>query len=301
MLSQTLKSVCEQSAVGFDIIVLDNASEDNTKEVVEDLKKLYPQRNIKFVGADKNLGVEGNTQRAIDLVSKKWMMMFHDDDLMHPNYVEHAMETLNKTPDAIMAACTYNQMEEPDDKNWEIFSGKAYIVDSKNFSALLFSGVEHNFGSTIYRVDLFNDYDFKKEVYGKIADRPILLEFSKRGTTVVLKEPYIRYRVHPGQDTSTNETGPYANEWFELLKSYKRILGDSWFNKYGMIYNSFVHWQLRLGYHWMKSVNSKMKFKDFKKLAAENKVIRTIERPKFVEILCNFNCSILKKFLYKSR
>lgn len=297
-LKETLKSICEQSAQGFDILVLDNASTDNTKEVFEEIKKQYPSRNMIFVGSEKNIGGIANINRAREMAKKEWAMLFHDDDLMHPDYIKNAMDLLAQHKGAVMASCTYTPLEKMDDKNWETFSNDAYIADVKDFAALMFGFIMHNFASTIYKTSLLKETTFKEDIYGKILDRPFMLDIAQLGKTIVLKDPYIRYRLHPGQDTNTADTGPYANEYLALMNCYKSILGNNWFNKYGIIYNSFIHYQLKLGYHWLKSVNSVMKFSQFKNMSADNNVIRKIERLKIVEKIYKLFMPICKKIFY---
>lgn len=297
-LKETLKSICEQSAQGFDILVLDNASTDNTREIFEEIKKQYPSRNMVFVGSEKNIGGVANINRAREMAKKQWAMLFHDDDLMHPEYVKNAMDLLSQHSDAVMASCTYTPLEQLNNENWERFSNDAYIADVKDFAALMFGFIMHNFASTIYKTALLKETTFKENIYGKILDRPFMLDIAKHGKTIVLKDSYIRYRLHPGQDTNTSDTGPYANEYLALMNCYKSILGNSWFDKYGIIYNSFIHYQLKLGYHWLKSVNSVMKFNQFKNMAAENGVIRKIECLKIVEKIYKLFMLVCKKIFY---
>lgn len=298
MLKESLKSICEQTASGFDIIVLDNASTDNSRAVVEDIQQQYPGRNIEFISLEKNIGGMGNFKRARLMAQKKWAMLFHDDDLIHPEYIKNAMGLLSKHPDAVMASCTFKQYEHPDANNWGNFPGGYYIGDVKYFAALMFGSLLHNFASTIYKSSLLQATEPKNELYGKISDRPYLLEVAKHGKSIVLKDAYIRYRNHPGQDTNTFDTGPFAPEWFAFLNCYKDIMGNSWFDKYGILYNLFVQSKLKMGYYWIKGVNSQMPFKQFKKMAVENKIIRKFEEPKLVEKLCKVCSSIFEKFLY---
>jgi len=298
MFKDTLKTICEQSAEGFDIIIVDNASTDNTKDVVEEIKKQYPNRNIVFLHSKENIGVNNNLQRAMQLAKKEWAMIFHDDDFMHPEYIQNAMELLKQNPDAVIASCTYTPSEHPNAENWENFSGDAYVGDVKDFAALLFGYVMHNFASTIYKTSILKEHVIHPEFYGKIWDRPFMMDIAKHGKSIILKDPYIRYRIHSGQDTNNEKTGPFANEWFALLNCYKGILGNSWFDKYGLIYNSFVHSQLKLGYNWMQAVKSKMTFKEFKKQAAETAVIRGIEVHKTIERLYKFPRFVCRKIFY---
>lgn len=301
LLKDTLKSICEQNAKGFDLIVLDNASTDNTAAVVAQIAADYPERNVKICTCEQNINATENSYRAKELASKEWLMLFHDDDIMHPDYIKNAMDLLAKTPNAVMASCDYLPLEHPDDKNWENFGPDAYFVDAKGFCALLFGYIMHNFASTIYKTEFFKKYNFDNETYGKIADRPFMFEFSKNGKHVILKDKYIRYRIHPGQDSNTLHTGPFAHEWFALMNLYKSIMTNSWLNKYGITYNAFIHYQLKLGYHWMGAVNTKISYKEFKKQAAQAKVIRSFEKYKLFEFLYKLPRKICTDLFYRNK
>lgn len=299
MLQETLETICKQTAQGFDIIVLDNASTDNTKEAVEEIKNKYSHRNIKFVSNEKNIGASANGDKAMAMTSKEYALIFHDDDLMHPDYVKSAMEFFLNIENAVMVSCTYTPSETPKDENWEKFSNEAYFADVKEFAALVMQGrIKHSFSGTIYRTKYLKTHAFKYDIYGKIADRPFLYDVAKEGKTIILKAPYIRYRVHPGQDSNTLNTGPFIDQWFALINCYKEILGNNWLNKYGRIYNTTIHNFLKYGYNWMDSVNTKMSFKEFKEKAAENNLIRNIETNKIVEKLYKVIGSLFKRCLY---
>ncbi len=284
-LAQTLKSICNQSAQDFDIIIADNASTDSTKEIVEDLKQQFPDRNIVFLPSEKNIGGPENTKRIISMAKKEWTMIFHDDDLIHPNYIKTAMDLANQNPDVVTVSCTYIPYENPKGEDWEVLSSKAYMGDEKEFASLLFRGLTHNFASTIYKTAILKQHEVNMELYGKISDRPFMLDIAKHGKNIVLKDPYIRYRLHAGQDSNTASTGPFENEYFALMNNYKSIMGNSWISKYGFIYNSFVHSQLRTGFYWISRSRDKKRFGEFKNLAAESKVIRKFERHRLIEKL----------------
>lgn len=304
LFAQTLETICRQSVFGFDIIVVDNASVDNTGQVVDEFKQKYLQRNIVFASCEKNTGNEENFNRARQMAKKEWAMIFHDDDLVHPDYIKTAMDLLEKTPAAVTASCTYMPCESPADGNWEKFSSKAYIGDGKEFASLLFRGVTQNFASTIYKTEFLKLAEIKNNIFGKMWDRPFMMDVAKNGRNILLKDPYIRYRIHSGQDTNNSLTGPFEHEYVALMDNYKSILGGSWFNRYGFIYNSFIHLQLRMGFYWIHNTRSKKGFGEFKNLAAEKNVIRKFEKYRLVEklyqiprFLCKFAFNIYDKIV----
>ena len=95
LLKQALESLAGQTAAGFLLSVYDNASSDATPEVVEAAKKSFGE-NLKYVRHAKNIGADANFHAALDGASRKYTMFMHDDDIAHPNYLEYAIESINK-------------------------------------------------------------------------------------------------------------------------------------------------------------------------------------------------------------
>jgi len=260
-LEQTLISICNQTLKGSRIIVLDNGSTDNTPEVVQK----YAKFGVELVRSEKNLGQSYNYSRSQELASRKWVMVFHDDDIMHPTYIETAMGLLKKYPEAVLLGACYIPLETPDNENWKEISTKAVFCETqKDFAALLYSNFAFHFGSAIYRTDLFKSTPFmNNSVYGKIWDRPFLLEIANLGPVIALKASYIRYRCHPGQDSLDTNSGPFFHEWIALQKKYRDILDKNEFDEYGRIFTAYSYEQLLMGYNWMKAEHSKTSFDEF--------------------------------------
>ena len=76
-LNESILSLINQTTIPKFITVLDNDSEDNTSSVVQAFSDL----DVKYI---KTQGFLGNFNKAREIVSKKYCMLFHDDDLLHP-------------------------------------------------------------------------------------------------------------------------------------------------------------------------------------------------------------------------
>ena len=79
-----------ETSFNIEIIVSDNTSLDNNehyKEVSTFLKKCnFP--NVKYYGNEKNIGGYGNWNRAMNSSRGNWIMLLHDDDVIHPLYLK---------------------------------------------------------------------------------------------------------------------------------------------------------------------------------------------------------------------
>ena len=93
LISQTLDSLMNQSVVINNVTVLDNESVDNTENVVKVYQKKYKQ--INYI---KTSGKYGNFLQAQELTvqnNSKYIMTLHDDDLLHPEFFEKVLMSLN--------------------------------------------------------------------------------------------------------------------------------------------------------------------------------------------------------------
>ena len=84
-LNECIQSVLDQTLQDFSIVVYDNAS---TEAVGEELQKFQDPR-IHFFGNEENIGVAGNINRILrHSFESEYVIIFHDDDTMHPKMLE---------------------------------------------------------------------------------------------------------------------------------------------------------------------------------------------------------------------
>ena len=95
LIEKTIDSALKQNFTDFELIIVDDGSTDNTEEVIKrfNFKQLYyfKRPNLER-GAARNFGIE----KAIG----KYITFCDSDDLMYPNYLSNAFETItnNKEP-----------------------------------------------------------------------------------------------------------------------------------------------------------------------------------------------------------
>jgi succinoglycan biosynthesis protein ExoO len=81
-LAAAIESVQRQTLGDIEIIVSDDASTDNSIEIVTQLKATDPR--ICVVQTDRNRGPAAARNRAIKIASGEWIAIMDSDDLMHP-------------------------------------------------------------------------------------------------------------------------------------------------------------------------------------------------------------------------
>jgi GT2 family glycosyltransferase len=81
-LLDAIQSVQEQTEGDLEIIVSDDASADDSAEIVASLQASDPR--IRLLRGDRNRGPAAARNRAIDVATGDWIAIVDSDDLMHP-------------------------------------------------------------------------------------------------------------------------------------------------------------------------------------------------------------------------
>ena len=97
-LPNALHAIIHQSVLPDAIYVIDDASTDNTREVIQKYAKLCP--NIICVFQDKNLGCNTSVNRALALVKTDYVFFCAADDYILPDMVQKTLSLLKQHPKA---------------------------------------------------------------------------------------------------------------------------------------------------------------------------------------------------------
>jgi glycosyltransferase involved in cell wall biosynthesis len=84
----TIESVLAQTMPDFELLIYDDHSTDNSLEIA----RSYPDRRIRVVSSDRNLGPEANWNRAISEVRGAWVKLLCADDLIFPECLEKQVD-----------------------------------------------------------------------------------------------------------------------------------------------------------------------------------------------------------------
>lgn len=221
---ETLTSLRQQNIGNFEIKILDNGSTDNTQKSVA----MRHDENIIFLGSETDNGALWNYQRAQDLASRKYCILFHDDDLIHPKYLEYVLQVLNEQKDLSIICSGMQTTLNPSNNGWKDYRYNPIIFDKlSQFASLAYFGFPFNFGSVVYKTENFKKTKIDPEQYGKIGDRPFVFDCVQNGKIALFPGQYIQYRIHENQDSKDSKSGPFYNETLALHKKYKNIFYEN--------------------------------------------------------------------------
>ena len=100
-ISETLDSILAQLDSRVEIIVVDGASPDNTKDVLEEY--IYRNPQLKYYCEQVNSGVDADYDKAVGYARGQYCWLMTDDDLMAPGAIRCVLDSLESNPDVLIA------------------------------------------------------------------------------------------------------------------------------------------------------------------------------------------------------
>ena len=130
-ISKAIESLLSQTDTGFEHIVIDGKSKDNTVEVVESYRKKYEKKGIKLtVISEKDQGMYDALNKGINLVSGEYVGILNGDDWYEENTIEIVHREAKPEIDVIMGASyTINGNNKFINK-----SGEGIFITSRHFN-----------------------------------------------------------------------------------------------------------------------------------------------------------------------
>ena len=226
-LEECLASVGRQTLTGFRLVVLDNASTADLSGVLDRFRAMP----VTYVRNETNIGGAGNFAKAMrEYSDSEYLMIFHDDDMMHPRMLEWQLDVLERDPEIQFVstelaafddgAVPPQMVPENADLDIEVYNDQSDLARSFLGTGGLC------FGSTLYRSSVLKRIRPDNDRFGIIGDRPLLLDAARLGKSALIRAPLVSYRHHPGQDTKTGALT--AQNLIELTKAYREALPSDW-------------------------------------------------------------------------
>jgi glycosyltransferase involved in cell wall biosynthesis len=202
MLLETLKSVLDQSVQEIEVFVLDNASSDDTPEVVASLRdsRLHYHRHETNIGAPKNLS------KAFRVGTAPLITLFPDDDLMRPRNLERKVLLLEEHADVdvVHSANDFINIGPNRENRVETYNGgrtKDTIDTGENVLRDLLTAIPPfwiNFPTAVIRRSIIGGDARFDPADGRADDLGLALRLIRRSNRVAyIAEPLVAIRKHP--------------------------------------------------------------------------------------------------------
>jgi len=185
----TIESVLNQTFTDFELIIINDGSQDSTLAVIDNTKD--PRKKV---FSYPNAGVSESRNRGLELSTGEYIAFLDADDLWTPDKLEAQCKALQENPKAAVA---YSWSDWIDESGQFLCSGGHITVDGDAYANLLLRDfVESGSNPLIRRQALAEVGGFEPSVT-PAEDWDMWLRLAARYEFVTVPSPQILYRISP--------------------------------------------------------------------------------------------------------
>ena len=223
----TLASALASAPDNAEIIVLDDASADNTLEVLATFHdgRLRVERN------ERRLGLAGNFNRCLEVARGTYLKILCDDDLLYPGAIDTLAAALDRFPSATFATSAWNVIDDSDAviETMRCVSHAppdGRLVDLREIAASsrLYKNRIGGPSNVLLRREPLRGLRFSPD-YVQMVDWDFWLRALNQGPLVYVPVVLSAYRRHFGATTAT-ERGRTPEELLEISVGLKSLPGS---------------------------------------------------------------------------
>lgn len=260
-LQQRIDSILHQTYQDFELIILDDCSTDNGKEIIESYRA---NPKVSHIGYNTENGGTPFKQwnKGIELASGEWVWIAESDDYAEYEFLEKLMEQAIKHKNVGFMYTLHNWVDDNGAKIFEtkesneilISSGCEFILNN-----MLYSNGVSNVSNTVFRRDLYSQIN--KELYQNMilcGDWYFYVLLFEHTDVLSINKIYNNYRLHNSNISSKAEiVGASCLEGAEIL-DYVVKSNSLKSSAYSLKYAR--RWlKLKSTYNYSKEVNSLIK------------------------------------------
>jgi glycosyltransferase involved in cell wall biosynthesis len=250
-LPNRIDTILTQTFTDFELIILDDASSDNSREVIKKYEGHPRITNIVF-----NETNSGSTflqwEKGIQLSTGKYIWLAESDDYSNIDFLKVLIGKLETNPEYGVAFCASNIIDENDfikSKNYNYglevnsFLSQDFVIDGKQFCEqyLFFGCTLVNASAVVFKKELYSKIDQDFKTYKVCGDWRMWVEICYNTKVVNVSESLNYFRFHTN-NVRTNKSSVMNGEAIlnciasfnktsscVVRKKLKRRLIEHWF------------------------------------------------------------------------
>lgn len=200
-IGKTIESVLKQTYENWEMIIVDDASKDNTEEVVSK----YNDERIKYIKLKENGGADVARNTAIDEAKGRYMAFLDSDDLWEPEKLEKQIQFM-KQNNYNITATDYQKINE----EGKLLDKVVKTKEKVDYKSMLLSNSVGN-STIVYNVE--NIGKFKVPNIKKRNDYALWLQMLKKEKYIYgMPETLMKYRVR-SNSISSNKLNLIKYQW----------------------------------------------------------------------------------------
>jgi GT2 family glycosyltransferase len=195
--AKAIESVMAQSFMDFELLVVDDSSDDTTVDIV----RSFTDPRLRIYQNEKRRGIPGNWNHCLSLARGEYICLFHQDDVMLPENLERKVEVLTSDVTISFVHSAAEVLVEDSAQsafnNWIEDADQDFIAEGMTyFRKLLFHGNLICAPAVVARRQRLLDLGGFDEQLGYTPDYEMWMKACIEGCVGFLCQPLIVYRWH---------------------------------------------------------------------------------------------------------
>lgn len=188
-IAEAIESVLASTYKNFELIIVDDASEDNTVNIAKKYELI--DSRVRIYVNDRNLDQFPNRNKAADYAKGEYLITVDSDDTIYKDSIKNCLDAMAKFPESSFGMYWPHSKVPP-----FIFSSGEAIKKHFFDKAFLVIGP----GGTIMRRDFFEKINRYPVKYGPPGDLYFNLKAACNSPVVLLPFEFVNYRRHENQE-----------------------------------------------------------------------------------------------------
>lgn len=212
-LSEAIESCLDQTYRKFELIIIDDGSNDDSKEIIEFYWRKYPDK-IKVHFFQKNQGAAAARNKGIKMARGDYLVFADSDDIQDKERIQQIIESIKRDK----VDMVFNNCLMIDENGQSLGKDLGFPEILNNSNGLLLSLQRNYFWTSLASVK--NDrLVYFDESLMRSEDYDLFLKLLFHGWKFTfIKEPLVKYRIHSGNDSSDYEKARKAT--IKILNKY---------------------------------------------------------------------------------
>lgn len=227
LLRRAIKSALAQEGVSLQVCVYDNASGDETRDVVEALAA--EDSRVKYTCHPTNIGGLANFQHGLQQVETPFFSLLSDDDVLLPGFYAAAMAGFEEYQDAMLWAGVTVRMDPAGnvyDARVERWPREGRYSGAQGVAQMT-GGLAPTWTGAVIRREVLDTVGLPDGAVGAPSDLDWMLRIAARHPFIICKRPVALFVIHP---ESFSETVPFSGIWPGWKRMIENVAAETALN-----------------------------------------------------------------------
>lgn len=241
LLIRAIESIEKQTFRDFEIIIVSDASTDETDEKMNELQKKTSY--ISYYAIDRSRGANYARNYGIQHAKGEYIAFLDDDDEWLPQKLEEQVKKFQASPDIGLVYCNVNIVD---------CTGKFICVNQQNTEGnvskeILFGGFIHTTSCVMLKKQVAIDAGLFDESMPAMQDYDMWIRCCQIAEVGLIKTPLVNYYTYgqTGREQIGNRTKRYIDAFAILESKYTQLfaqlsMAENRYRKF-IVYRAFTH------------------------------------------------------------